>query len=71
MADGAVPTDGQRIAHIGVADRVFLDVRARAHGDPLVIAPERRAEPDAGIGVENHVPGELPVAISEPLRRCL
>lgn len=53
MHDGAVPHRDQLANESGklvrnVHDRAILDVAARAHRDPVDIAPQDRAEPDAG-----------------------
>src|SRR5262249_23573873 len=54
VADDAVIADRQREAGIGVQRRIVLDLRALAELDPLVVAAQHRAEPDAGIALEAH-----------------
>ena len=49
VADHAIGADGQRKAGIGVQRGIVLDLRALAELDPLVVAAQHRAEPDAGI----------------------
>ena len=55
MADDAIRPDRHREAGIGVQRRVVLDLRALAELDPLVVAAQHRAEPDAGVELEPHL----------------
>src|SRR5262249_34461182 len=50
----AIVADADREAWIGMERRVVLDLRALAELDPIVVAAQDRAEPDAGIGLEAH-----------------
>src|ERR1700744_2613942 len=48
-ADRHAASDRHRLSGIGVNDAVVLDIRILAYGDPVVIAPDNSAEPDACI----------------------
>ena len=56
MADRAVGADGQRHADIGVKHRTILDVGVLADGDRIIVATQRRVEPDAGVLLQDHTP---------------
>src|SRR5215831_2262840 len=56
VADHAVVADDKRETRIGVQRRVVLDLRTFADLDPLVVAAQHRAEPDAGVDLEPHAP---------------
>ena len=47
VTDRAVLADGQRKSLVGVAGRVVLHIGALADLDPLIVAAQDRAEPDA------------------------
>ena len=51
VADHAIRPDGHRETQVGVQRRIVLDLRALAEFDPLVVAAQHRAEPDAAIGL--------------------
>ena len=46
MADGAVFANIQGKSHIGVQRAALLDIAARADADALVVAAQRRREPN-------------------------
>src|ERR1700712_5261914 len=47
VADGDPAPDGHGLSRIGVNDAMILHIRVRPDCDPLVIAAQHRAEPDA------------------------
>src|SRR5690606_33782743 len=55
MADGHAVADGQRLAGVGMQDAAVLDIGVPPDCDRIVVAPDRRAKPDAGARLENHV----------------
>ncbi len=55
VADGHVLADRERIAHVRMHHRAFLDVAVLADGDALVVAADRGAEPHRGIRLEGHL----------------
>jgi hypothetical protein len=61
VPDGAIRADRQRIAHVGMEHAVLLHVRARADTDLLVVAAQRRAEPDRGARLQHHAADQVGV----------
>src|SRR5262249_50821566 len=53
--DGAVLSDRERKAGIGVTDAVVLDVGALAELDPFIVAAQHRTEPDAGAALQAYL----------------
>ena len=52
VSDGAIVTDGQRRSHVRMHDGVFLDIGARADGDPFVVAAQDASKPHARLVAE-------------------
>ena len=58
LADDAILADGEGEAGVGVQRAIVLDLAPRADLDPLVIAAQHRAVPNADIGMEPHAPDD-------------
>ncbi len=61
VADRAVFADVEGKAHIGVQRATLLDIAARAEADALVVAAQRRPEPDSAILPERDVADDVRV----------
>src|SRR5262249_21161824 len=58
VADHAVVADHKRKARIGVQGGIVLNLASLAELDPLVVAAQHGAEPDAGMALEPHPPDQ-------------
>ncbi len=54
MADGDALADFHRLAGIGMDDALVLHIGIFADGDPVIVAAQHRAEPDAGAFLHPH-----------------
>src|SRR4029079_15111993 len=58
VADDAILADGEGETGVGVQRAIVLDLAPGADLDPLVIAAQYRAVPNADIGMERHAPDD-------------
>ena len=54
VADGDMVADAHRLAGIGMQDATVLDVGTCPHRDPVIVAPQHRAPPHAGMFFQAH-----------------
>src|SRR5271154_6728227 len=61
VPDRAILPDIHGKAHVGMQHRILLNVGAGAEENPLVVAAQRRAEPDAAVVAQHYVADDVGV----------
>src|SRR5260221_5052238 len=70
VADRAVLADRERKAAVGMAGRIVLHIGAFADLDPLIVAAQHRAEPDAGLLQKPHLADDIGGLRNEVITAC-